>query len=124
MQTSLNRNFGFTKKYAFKKSGLREKLTMVYLLNFLPFSKFKSQVCTVELDVRELEQRSMKLIPNVVLMKSETVLTQYIITGWVLVYKNQSKVILQKGNLYINVKQLIFTSPTLSEFRVLSEYEM
>ena len=84
--------FWFHKKYAFKKSGFREKLTMVYLLHFLPFSKLKSQVCTVELDVRELEQRSMKLIPNVVWMKSETVLTQYIITGWALVYRNQSKV--------------------------------
>jgi hypothetical protein len=48
------------------------------------------QVCTVDLEVRTLERRSVHLVPSRIWMESETVLTQYIITSWSLVYTNQS----------------------------------
>jgi hypothetical protein len=47
-------------------------------------------VCTVDLEVRRLERRSVQLVPSLIWMESETVLTQYIITSWSLVYTNQS----------------------------------
>ena len=40
------------------------------------------QVCTVNLIVRLLETSVMELTPNQLMMESETVLTQYIITNW------------------------------------------
>ena len=49
------------------------------------------QRCTVDLELRELERSSVKLNPTMVLMEGDTVLTQYIITKWALVFKNQSK---------------------------------
>ena len=42
----------------------------------------------MDLEVRQLEQSSMKLIPDLMMMESETVLTQYIISSWSLVYRN------------------------------------
>ena len=38
--------------------------------------------------MRELEQFSMRLIPNILTMESDTVLTQYIISSWSLDYRN------------------------------------
>ena len=52
---------------------------------------FLLKKCTVDLEVRKLEQSSVELIPNLILMESETVLTQYIIASWSLVYKDESK---------------------------------
>ena len=49
------------------------------------------QVCTVDLEVRSLERRSVQLVPSLIWMESETVLTQYIITSWSLVLANTSK---------------------------------
>ena len=43
----------------------------------------------MDLRIRELEQASIKLIPNVVVMAGDTILTQYIITKWALEYRNE-----------------------------------
>jgi len=56
-----------------------------YQLQLYPFD---TQRCSVDLEVRELEQFSMRLIPDMMLMESDTVLTQYIISSWSLVYRN------------------------------------
>ena len=48
-------------------------------------------MCTVDLEVRSLERRSVQLVPSLIWMESETVLTQYIITSWSLVLANTSK---------------------------------
>ena len=37
-------------------------------------------MCTVDLEVRSLERRSVQLAPSLIWMESETVITQYIIT--------------------------------------------
>merc|ERR1719219_1087250 len=58
-----------------------------YQLQLYPFD---TQVCTVNLIVRLLETSVMELTPNNLMMESETVLTQYIITNWTLTYKNAS----------------------------------
>ena len=44
--------------------------------------KIYIKVCTVDLIVRLLETSVMKLTPNNLMMESDTVLTQYIITNW------------------------------------------
>ena len=49
-------------------------------------------MCTVDLIVRELETSVMEITPHIITMKSETVLTQYIITNWTLEYKNTSDI--------------------------------
>ena len=38
------------------------------------------KVCTVDLEVRSLERRSVQLAPSLIWMESETVQTQYITT--------------------------------------------
>ena len=48
------------------------------------------QVCSVDLEIRELEQVSVRLFPHKVKMESKVILTQYIITKWSLVYRNKS----------------------------------
>ena len=37
-------------------------------------------MCTVDLEVRSLERRSVQLAPSLIWMESETVITQYSIT--------------------------------------------
>ena len=49
------------------------------------------KVCTVNLIVRLLETSVMELTPNNLMMQSETVLTQYIITNWWAQVKFQNK---------------------------------
>ena len=44
----------------------------------------------MDLEVRSLEQRSVRLTPRLIWMESETVLTQYIITSWSILLANQS----------------------------------
>ena len=43
------------------------------------------------MEIRELEQSTVTLIPKLVFMKSDTVLVQYIISKWSLDYRNSSK---------------------------------
>lgn len=46
------------------------------------------QRCTVNLQVQELDRKSMKIRPDELRMIGETVLTQYYITQWSLEYKD------------------------------------
>ena len=45
------------------------------------------QLCTVDLEIRELERETVGIFPERVLMESETVLVQYIISDWSLFYR-------------------------------------
>ena len=40
------------------------------------------KLCTVELEIRELERLSVNLVPEMVFMESDTELVQYIISKW------------------------------------------
>ena len=42
--------------------------------------------------VRDLESSVVKITPDLLIMESETVLTQYIIMNWTLAYKNISNI--------------------------------
>ena len=53
--------------------------------------KSASEICWVNLVVRELERSVVKMTPDLLTMESETVLTQYIIKNWTLAYRNISK---------------------------------
>ena len=46
----------------------------------------------MNLIVRKLERSVMEVVPKMISMESETVLTQYLITNWTLTYKNASMV--------------------------------
>ena len=52
---------------------------------------FDTQRCTMDLELRELERSSILLMPKDVVMESETVLTQYIISKWSLQYKSEGR---------------------------------
>ena len=52
---------------------------------------FDTQRCTMDLELRELERSSILLVPKDVVMESETVLTQYIISKWSLQYKSEGR---------------------------------
>ena len=58
-----------------------------YELQLYPFD---TQRCTMDLELRELERSSIRLLPKDVMMESETVLTQYIISKWSIQYKSES----------------------------------
>ena len=49
-------------------------------------------MCKVNLIVRKLERSVMEVSPKMIRMESETILTQYLITNWMLTYKNASMV--------------------------------
>ena len=48
------------------------------------------QLCTVDMEIRELERLTINLVPETVFMESDTVLVQYIISRWSLQYRLQS----------------------------------
>ena len=48
------------------------------------------QLCTVDMEIRELERLIINLVPELVFMESDTVLVQYIISSWSLQYRLQS----------------------------------
>ena len=47
-------------------------------------------MCTVDMEIRELERLTINLVPELVFMESDTVLVQYIISRWSLQYRLQS----------------------------------
>ena len=49
------------------------------------------QLCTVDMEIRELERLTINLVPELVFMESDTVLVQYIISSWSLQYRNDSE---------------------------------
>ena len=49
------------------------------------------QLCTVDMEIRELERETINLVPELVFMESDTVLVQYIISSWSLQYRNNSE---------------------------------
>ena len=49
------------------------------------------QLCTVDMEVRELERETINLVPESVFMEGDTVLVQYIISSWSLQYRNNSE---------------------------------
>ena len=42
------------------------------------------QLCTVDMEIRDLEKTTISLVPELVFMESDTVLVQYIISSWLL----------------------------------------
>ena len=58
-----------------------------YQLQMYPFDK---QECTVDLAIKKLDQRGVKMRPESILMLGSTVLTQYIIESWEMIYYNQT----------------------------------
>ena len=49
------------------------------------------QLCTVDMEIRELERSTISLVPETVFMESDTVLVQYIISSWSLQHRNDSE---------------------------------
>ena len=52
--------------------------------------------------VQKLDFRTVRLIPDTIVMESEKVLTQYFITTWSLVYRNTSKVVTRNSNFLLD----------------------
>ena len=40
------------------------------------------QLCTVDMEIRELERSTVNLVPEMVFMESDTILVQYIVSDW------------------------------------------
>ena len=53
--------------------------------------QFVSQLCTVDMEIRDLEKTTINLVPELVFMESDTVLVQYIISSWSLQHRNASE---------------------------------
>ena len=43
------------------------------------------------MEIRELERKTISLVPELVFMESDTVLVQYIISSWSLQFRNASE---------------------------------
>ena len=63
-------------------------LKCIYQLQLYPFD---TQECSVNLEVGKYERSIMMILPQAIEMKSETLLSQYFITGWKLVFRNSGK---------------------------------
>ena len=50
-----------------------------------------TQLCTVDLEVTDLERSTINLVPGEVFMESDTVLVQYLISSWSLQLRNSSE---------------------------------
>ena len=57
-----------------------------------------SKVCTVDMALRDLDKSSLNMVPDEIIMESDTILVQYIIKSWKLQNKNPStQPIINKG---------------------------
>ena len=59
------------------------------------------------MEIRELERKTISLVPELVFMESDTVLVQYIISSWSLQYRNHSEYresIIKELYLHTNLK--------------------
>ena len=78
-------------------------LKCVYQLQLYPFDTqvlsltshaaiyFQSlQLCTVDMEIRELERSTVNLVPEMVFMESDTILVQYIVSDWSLQLRSES----------------------------------
>ena len=78
-------------------------LKCVYQLQLYPFdtqvlslSSLKAiffgslQLCTVDMEIRELERSTVNLVPEMVFMESDTILVQYIVSDWSLQLRSES----------------------------------
>lgn len=56
------------------------------------------KVCTVDMALRDLDKSSLNMVPDEIIMESDTILVQYIIKSWKLQNKNPStQPIINKG---------------------------
>ena len=65
-----------------------------------------TQLCTVDMEIRELERLSINLVPELVFMESDTVLVQYIISRWSLQYRqamNKNKILYVFNQYYVSL---------------------
>ena len=60
----------------------------IYQLQLYPFD---TQVCTINLQVGEYERKIIEIIPESILMESDTLLTKFLLTHWKLEYKKINK---------------------------------
>ena len=61
-------------------------LKCIYELQLYPFD---TQECMVNMEVGKYERKIMTILPKSIEMMSETLLSQYFITGWELDFKNK-----------------------------------
>ena len=78
---------GSENKINFDK-GFTKTLECIFQLQLYPFD---TQECTVNLEIGEYKRKLIKLYPQSIKMKGQTVLTQFIITDWKLEYKIKGK---------------------------------
>ena len=99
---------GSENKIYFEK-GFTKTVKCIYQLQLYPFDK---QECTVNLQVAEYESNLIELSPNSIKMKSETLLTQFLITDWKLEFKNKGMScqlhLLRKYPTQLLIENLIF----------------
>ena len=65
-----------------------------------------TQLCTVDMEIRELERLSINLVPELVFMESDTMLVQYIISRWSLQYRqamNKNKILYVFNQYYVSL---------------------
>ena len=86
MKEEINIFEGIENKITFQQV-YSKSFKCVYQLQLYPFD---TQLCTVEMEIRELERSTVDLEPENVFMESETLLVQYIISHWSLSFRNSS----------------------------------
>ena len=50
---------------------------------------FDTQVCTINLQVGEYERKIIEIMPESILMESDTLLTKFLLTHWKLEYNKK-----------------------------------
>ena len=63
-----------------------KKFHCTYLLHFYPFD---TQICRVDLQLEKFSQRNVELLPDTMMLLTDTELTQYYIQTWSLDYNDR-----------------------------------
>ena len=64
------------------------------------------KVCTVDMALRDLDKSSLNMVPDEIMMESDTILVQYIIKSWKLQNKNPSTK--QDNQLIVELRLTIY----------------
>ena len=86
-----------------------KKFHCTYLLHYYPFD---TQICRVDLQLEKFSQRNVELLPDTMMLLTDTELTQYYIQTWSLDFNDRGSENIKNINL---IKQIIRYSIKWSE---------
>ena len=76
-----------------------KKFHCTYLLHYYPFD---TQICRVDLQLEKFSQRNVELLPDTMMLLTDTELTQYYIQTWSLDFNDKGSENIKKNSNQTN----------------------